>query len=126
MKIAFPVEQDQGLDSPVFGHFGSAPFFIIVDSESNETESISNENLNHSHGNCQPLLALGNRPVDVVVVGGIGGGALRKLNAAGIKAYRGVAGPVSENFKLIRSGKLPQFTMDQTCMGHQQNGHCAH
>lgn len=126
MKIAFPVAQDLGMESAVFGHFGSAPIFIIVDSDSKETASITNKNLNHTHGNCQPLLALGNNPVDAVIVGGIGGGALMKLNAAGIKTYRGVSGSVAENLSLIASGKLPQFTMNQTCMGHHQDGHCAH
>ena len=27
MKIAFPTKENQGMDSPIYGHFGSAPFF---------------------------------------------------------------------------------------------------
>jgi predicted Fe-Mo cluster-binding NifX family protein len=126
MKIAFPTQQDNGLESPVYGHFGSAPYFIIVDLKSKTHESVSNQNLNHSHGNCQPLVALGGNPVDAVVVGGIGGGALMKLQAAGITTYRAAAGSISENLNLIGAGKLPEFTRDQTCIGHDHNGHCAH
>ncbi len=33
MKICFPVNSENGLDSIVFNHFGSAPFFIIFDTE---------------------------------------------------------------------------------------------
>ena len=29
MKMCFPVESDQGLESKVFGHFGSAPVFVV-------------------------------------------------------------------------------------------------
>ncbi len=31
MKICFPVEQHEGLESQVYGHFGSAPSFVVVD-----------------------------------------------------------------------------------------------
>ena len=68
MKIAFPTDSDNGLESQVFNHFGSAPFFIVVDSDTNEHEIINNQDLNHTHGKCQPLKALGGKNVDVVVV----------------------------------------------------------
>ncbi|RME41495.1 MAG: diguanylate cyclase, partial [Deltaproteobacteria bacterium] len=36
MKVCFPVNNDQGLESEVYGHFGSAPAFVVVDTESHE------------------------------------------------------------------------------------------
>ena len=126
MKIAFPTEEDKGLESPVFGHFGSAPRFIIIDSENESFESVTNRDKNHLHGQCNPLAALASRPVEAVVVGGIGAGALNKLNAGGIKTYRAIEGTVSENLKLIKSGALPEVTLDQTCAGHGSNGNCIH
>ncbi len=87
---------------------------------------IDNQDLGHTHGNCQPLAALGGTPVGAVVVGGIGGGALKKLLHAGIKTYRAVEGTVSENLSLIKTDKLPVFEMDQTCQGHQGIGDCVH
>ena len=126
MKIAFPTQKDSGFESLVFDHFGSAPLFIIVDSLTSDIETVSNLNLNHSHGNCRPREALGGKEVDAVVVGGIGKGALMKLNADGITAFKAVEGSVSLNLNLIKSRKLPVFTMNQTCMGHQTDGHCAH
>ena len=126
MKIAFPTQENKGLESAVYSHFGSAPVFIMVDVESGRMEVLHNQDLGHEHGNCQPLAALGGAPVDAVVVGGIGGGALKKLADTGIKTYRAVEGTVSENLSLIKADKLPVFAMDQTCRGHQGIGECVH
>ena len=126
MKIAFPTQDNKGMNSPVFGHFGSAPYFIIVDSHTITFESVDNPDMRHQHGQCQPLKAMSGKIVDAVVVGGIGAGALQKLSGAGIKIYRAVEGSVSENFELIKSGVLPLFTLDQTCAGHDSGEHCMH
>jgi predicted Fe-Mo cluster-binding NifX family protein len=40
MKICFPVESDKGLDSEVFGHFGSAPTFVVFDTEAKSIDTI--------------------------------------------------------------------------------------
>ena len=70
MKIAFPAETYAEMESQVFNHFGSANFFVIVDTEEGSCEKVLNQDLDHQHGNCQPLKALGGRTVDAVVVGG--------------------------------------------------------
>jgi len=127
MKVAFPVEEDRGVHSLVHGHFGSARFFVITDLKSGESKTLENRDREHGHGSCQPLSALGT-PVDGVAVGGIGGGALGKLLAAGVKVYRAVEGTVQENLTLIERGLLPEFTWEQTCAGHAhgQGGGCHH
>lgn len=126
MKIAFPSQENLGLESSVYAHFGSARYFVIVDSDAGDVETIENKDLHHLHGNCQPLQALGGKPVDAVVVGGIGRGALMKLKNEGIATYRAVEGSVSENLELIKTDKLPRFGLDQTCAGHGENGECIH
>lgn len=126
MKIAFPTQTDQGLESPVFGHFGSADFFLVVDDAAAKIDTIVNPDREHQHGQCQPLAALGGQRVDAVVVGGIGGGALHKLLSAGIKVFRAVEGTVGENLDLIGKGRLPEFTHHMTCAGHGGHGQCAH
>jgi predicted Fe-Mo cluster-binding NifX family protein len=125
MRIAFPTQNDKGMESMVYGHFGSAPFFIIVDSDTGEVESVINQDREHQHGQCQPIGALGEQPVDAVIVGGMGAGALQKFSAAGIRIFRAVEGTVSENLQLIRTGSLPPLTLDQTCAGHR-GGTCMH
>lgn len=125
MKICFPTENLQGLDSRVYEHFGSAPGFVIVDTASREVEEISNNDLHHAHGMCQPLKALGGRKVEAIAVGGIGAGALMKLQAQGIRVYRATMGTVDQNLSFIADGKLPEFDPGFTCSGHIGGG-CAH
>lgn len=126
MKIAFPTVEEKGLESPVYTHFGSAPLFVLVDSRSDEFETVGNPDMDHEQGACQPLAALGGIKVDAVVVGGIGGGALRKLSQEGINTFRAVEGSVAENLKLLKSGMLPLFNVNQTCSGHSEDGECFH
>lgn len=126
MKIAFPVTEDRGLESPVYGHFGSAPHFVVLDSGNGAFEAIGNTDAHHEHGQCQPIKALGGTAVDLVVVGGIGAGALLKLQSQGIKVFRAVEGNVMENLELLKSGKLPEFLVNMTCAGHQGGSGCHH
>ncbi len=124
MKICFPTESLQGLESMVYGHFGSAPGFVIVETDTLQVEEIRNGDQHHAHGMCQPIMALGGRVVDGVVVGGIGMGALIKLQAQGIRVYRASEGTVRQNVERILTNQLPVFTANDTCRGH--NGGCAH
>ncbi|MFZ0610825.1 MAG: NifB/NifX family molybdenum-iron cluster-binding protein [Desulfobacterales bacterium] len=126
MKIAFPTQVDQGLESPVFAHFGSADYFLIVDDATGSFETIVNADRDHLHGHCQPLAALGGIKVDAVVVGGIGGGALQKLLSSSIKVYRAIEGTLDQNLGLIRANRLPEFSFNMTCAGHGAHGGCAH
>lgn len=124
MKICFPVDTDNGLESNVYGHFGSAPFFIVFDTETKTVERIDNQNLEHAHGMCNPLKALNGQMVDALVVGGIGAGAINKLNALGIKVYRGFEGTVQDNIGHFENNAMAEITMDQACGGH--GGGCGH
>ena len=125
MKICFPTMHLEGLESQVYGHFGSAPGFVIVDTKTRSFEEIGNDDLHHEHGMCQPLKALQGREVDAVAVGGIGMGALMKLQDMGIKVYRAAEGTVRENIGLILAQKMPEFDAGLTCAGHTGGG-CAH
>ena len=124
MKIAFPTIEKTGMESSVHDHFGTARFFMIVDSETGESKVIENMDMHHKHGDCQPGKSLGPEKVDAVIAGGIGRGALGKLGSAGIAIYRGIEGTVSENLKLFRAGRLPVFPMDQACTDHHHEHHC--
>ncbi|OHD12030.1 MAG: hypothetical protein A2Y34_13720 [Spirochaetes bacterium GWC1_27_15] len=116
MKICIPTENNNGLNSTVYGHFGSAPYFIIYDTNYNKIEVINNMDKNHQHGQCNPLASFVEKPIDVMVTGGIGGGALKKLNANGIKAYRSTKeATVSEVIKNYESNKLVEITLNDTC-----------
>jgi predicted Fe-Mo cluster-binding NifX family protein len=125
MKVGFPVGTLEGLDSIVFEHFGSAPGFVIVDTDSGTVEEISNGDQHHAHGMCQPLNALGGHRVDAIAVAGIGMGALIKLHARGIRVFRATAGTVGQNVQSAQKRTLPEFDPRLTCAGHAGGG-CAH
>jgi predicted Fe-Mo cluster-binding NifX family protein len=40
MKVGFAVQSHEGIESKVYDHFGSAPAFIIVDTEGKEVNKI--------------------------------------------------------------------------------------
>jgi len=124
MKVCFAVQEDQGIESIVYNHFGSAPAFIIVDTELQKSVTVNNRDLNHVHGACSPVKAIGGQDVEAVVVGGIGAGAIRGLNAAGIKVYGSVKETVKDNLDLLIENKLPELSMFNACSGHQ--GGCGH
>ncbi|MFO7578144.1 MAG: NifB/NifX family molybdenum-iron cluster-binding protein [Pelovirga sp.] len=126
MKICFPVASNQGLDSPVYGHFGSAPLFMVVDQQTRQVSEVINRDLHHSHGSCSPLRALGGHAVDAIVVGGIGGGALSGLQQAGLTVYQAVAGSIADNLTLLQQAGLAELGTDQVCGGHAHGHSCSH
>ncbi len=126
MKLCFPVAKNEGLDSQVFGHFGSAPMFVVVDAEAGRVAEVVNRDLHHAHGACSPVKALGGHAVDAVVVGGIGGGALSGLSRAGIRVLAAGASTVKENVALAREGALREWEPGRTCGGHGHGHGCGH
>jgi predicted Fe-Mo cluster-binding NifX family protein len=124
MKVGFAVELNEGLESAVYGHFGSAPAFVIVDTDLKQVSAVDNTNAHHVHGACNPIMALGGNAVDAMVVGGIGAGAIMKLNAMGVKVYRAGAPTVNENVALLSANKLQELSMNDSCQQH--GGQCGH
>jgi predicted Fe-Mo cluster-binding NifX family protein len=115
MKIAVPVEEYRGLDSEVYGHFGSAPMFVLVDSETMSVRALDNPNAVHEHGHCSPLKALGDARPDAILVGGIGMGAVMGLRQAGIGVWRAQMGTVADALRMFNDGELEELSHKGTC-----------
>ncbi len=126
MNIGIPIEKNDGIESEIYGHFGSAPFFMVYDTATKESRLINNKNEHHEHGACNPLKVFEGVGLDVVIVGGIGGGALMKLNQAGVRVCQAASNSIQENIDLLKIGRLPEFTMQHTCKGHSHGGGCSH
>ncbi len=126
MKICFPVLKADGLESEVYGHFGSAAVFLVIETDTNKITTINNRDQNHAHGMCSPMKALNNQEVDAIVVGGIGAGALNKLNQLGIKVFRARTGTIKVNMELLNSQNLLELTPQQCCPGHGHVSGCKH
>ena len=118
MNICIPVDKDDGLQSGVCAHFGSAPIFMIVDTDTLACKAIKNTNQHHAHGMCQPLTLLSGERMDAIVVGGIGTGALMKLNAANIKVYRTSQPTIQATLDALKGGKLDLVTPGMACSHH--------
>lgn len=120
VKICIPTATDQGKAAPVYGHFGSAPYFTIYDTATGQVEIIDNANQHHSHGVCQPMSALTGKQIDAMVCAGMGARAVNKLNEGGIKVYRAVEGTVTDVADQFLKGGLEEITAANACTQH----HC--
>jgi predicted Fe-Mo cluster-binding NifX family protein len=123
MNLCFPVTADAGLKSPLSQHFGSAPLFLVVDTESGACRAIPNRNLHHGHGMCQPLASLAGEHLDGVVVGGIGMGALMKLGAAGVRVFLSEEATVEEAVAAHAAGSLREASPASACAHHGAGPH---
>lgn len=124
MRICIPVTEDLGTKSPVSAHFGSAPLFMIVETESGECRAVTNGNTHNNHGMCQPLQSLQGEQLDGMVVGGIGAGALYKLQAAGVQVFLSEHQTVEETIAAYSAGTLRLVTPATACAHHGQgHGH---
>ena len=118
MHICIPIDSDQGLQSPVCPHFGSAPAFLVVDTNSGACRAIPNNNQHHSHGMCMPLDALKGESIDALVVSGIGMGALNKVRAANMSVYVSKHATVGATVDAFKTGTLVEMQPGMACSGH--------
>lgn len=123
MNLCIPITRDNGIRSPVSLHFGSAPIFMVVDTESGTCRAITNGNLHHDHGMCQPLSQLAGERLDAMVVGGIGMGAFGKLRSANIRVYFSEHPTVEETVAAFMAGTLREVTSATACAHHGNGSH---
>ncbi len=118
MRICVPTETNEGKKAQVNEHFGSAPYFTIIDTETDSVDVIDNSNQHHSHGMCQPMQSLEGKNIDVVVTGGMGARAVQRLNEGGIKVFRAVPGTVEDIVIQFKSHQLVEITVEDACGHH--------
>jgi predicted Fe-Mo cluster-binding NifX family protein len=118
MRICVPVENNSGIGSKPCAHFGSAPYFLIHDTETGVSEVIDNAGRDHLHGMCQPLSMLEGHCVSVVACTGMGPRALSRLRADGIKVYRSVGATAGDVIAACRDRTLEEITPETACRDH--------
>ena len=115
MKIA--VTYDNG---DVFQHFGRTENFKVYEVEDNQVVSSEVIGSNGTgHGALAGLLA--GEGIEVLICGGIGGGAQAALNEAGIKLYGGVSGEADEAAAALVEGRLV-YNANVRCDHHDHHG----
>ena len=132
MIIAVPYE-----DGHVFGHFGHTKQFRLYTVEDGAVTAIALADTSGSgHGALSAFLA--EHGVNILICGGIGGGAQDALANVGIRIYGGVSGDADRAVAMFLAGKLdydPNARCDHhdhahseshTCGDHGCGGGCRH
>ena len=108
MRTAFPVGDEEGLNSYIFEHFGHAPYFLIVNvsdgkiTGSTIIKSIYEEE--HGPGVVPRLLA--EHDVDILICRGMGRRAIEYFDSLGIRVIRGAYGRVKNIIDMYLRGLL--------------------
>ncbi|MBQ5565885.1 MAG: NifB/NifX family molybdenum-iron cluster-binding protein [Clostridia bacterium] len=123
MRIAVTYENGK-----IFQHFGHTEQFKLYEVENNKILSSQIVNTNGAgHGALAGFLK--NANADVLICGGIGGGAVMAMNQANIKVYAGNIGNADEAVQKFVSGTLAQNT-EATCNHHDhehgEGNSCGH
>ena len=115
MKIAVTYENEQ-----IFQHFGHTEQFKVYEVEDGKILSSKVVDTNgQGHGALAGLLgAIG---ANVLICGGIGGGAQMALAEADIKLYGGVSGSCDEAVKALLAGTLG-YNPNVRCNHHDHHG----
>jgi predicted Fe-Mo cluster-binding NifX family protein len=120
MKIIIPLDEYRGPISRVCDHFGSAPFFAMVDTVAGEVEIIDNKNIHHDHGQCTPADMFTELGASAAVVNGIGAKAAARLQSLGMDIYMaGSALTLIEVIESFGNGLLQKLEATQACPGHE-------
>lgn len=111
IRIAVPYENGE-----VFQHFGHTERFKVYDVEDGGVKTTVTVNTNGSgHGALADILK--KIQVDTLICGGIGGGARRALDEAGIRLYGGVTGDADQAVADLLAGNL-NYDPDAMCDHH--------
>lgn len=118
MRIAVTYENGE-----IFQHFGHTEQFKLYDIENSQVVRSQIVDTNgQGHGALAGFLT--EAGADVLICGGIGGGAQSALATAGIKLYGGVSGAVDEAVEAYLAGKL-DYNPDVRCSHHEHEHSCA-
>ncbi len=116
-KLAVTYDIETG---EVFQHFGHCKNFKVYNIADNKVASSSVESSgSYGHGGLATFLA--NIGVEILICGGIGGGAQNALHAAGIKFYGGVQGQADKAVEAYLAGDLA-YNPNVHCDHHHDHG----
>ncbi|WP_022847449.1 MULTISPECIES: NifB/NifX family molybdenum-iron cluster-binding protein [unclassified Desulfurobacterium] len=96
MRIAVPVNEDNGLDSTICEHFGHAPYFAIIDVEGEDINLsiFPNPAIEHAAGQIPRMLAEKN--VNMIIASRMGEKAKLFFKQFGIEAVTGASGTLRD------------------------------
>ena len=117
MRIAVTYENGQ-----VFPHFGQTPEFKLYDvTDGAITRTVVIRALGSGHEALSAFLS--ELRVNVLICGGIGGGARAAVEEAGILLYGGISGDADAAAEALAAGKL-DYVPDIHCKQHDGDHSC--
>ena len=127
MRIAVTYE-----DGNIFQHFGHTETFKVYEVENGEIKSSQVIGSNGvGHGALAGLLS--GEGIDVLICGGIGGGAQTALAEAGVELCSGAQGDADAAVEAYLKGELvsagatcDHHDGEHSCGDHGEEGHCGH
>ncbi|MDD2494496.1 MAG: NifB/NifX family molybdenum-iron cluster-binding protein [Tissierellia bacterium] len=106
MKIMIPVDENSS-QSKICVSFGRAPYFLIYDTDSDESKYIENTAAESQGGaGIKAAQIIVDNKADVLITPRCGENAAEVLNAANIKIYKSMNDSIQENLNAIKSGEL--------------------
>lgn len=123
MRLCIPTVDDRGLEGRLSHHFGSAPYFTLVDSETGSVEVVANPHGEHEPGTCHSAEALTAYGVGAVVCMGMGLGrrAFGRLRHMGLPVFVTEDEEASTALKAFRAGRLRRLTSERACHGGRRH-----
>ena len=120
MKIIV-TSSGKGIGAEMDARFGRAKFFIVVDMETGETETVDNSiNMNALQGaGIQAAETASKLGAECIITGNLGPKASQALNAAGIKTFQCSGGTVEEAIQKFKNNELTPLDMPNVG-GHWQ------
>jgi predicted Fe-Mo cluster-binding NifX family protein len=106
MKITIPMNE-QKLESGICPSFGRAPYFLLYDTDINESKWIPNSAAESSGGaGIAAAQLIADSGADSLITPRCGENAEKVLSGAKIKVYRSIEGTAKENLIALTAGKL--------------------
>jgi len=124
MRLCIPTDDDRGLEGRLSLHFGSAPYFTLVESETGDVRVVANLHSQHEPGACQSADALRGYGVEAVVCRGLGRRAFGRLRNMGLPVYVAEEEETARALEAFRAGRLGRLTSESAC--HGGRGHDRH
>lgn len=118
MRVCVPTSSEGGLEDSVCEHFGRAPTYTVIDTDTGEVKVIRNRS-EHMGGSGKPPEQIAGAGADVLICSGLGPRAIDMLASYGIAVYVGACGTARDALEAYKRGELTPASPEYACREHR-------